>query len=464
MRYRKISWVAAAFALIILLAIAVQGLSIYDYDTRQDYRYSFEGTDVHIIEGRISTGELLLDEVPAGFDTAFVELTIKTSLFGWFAEPMLEIHSEEGSVLQAMEKGGAGRRYVNLSSLFTTNPARKLSIQTKYLRIPDQPVRLLCFRNNIDPQKRVLVIAPHPDDAEIAAFGLYASHPNVWIATVTAGDAGRNTYDEVYPDHAEQALKKGELRVWNSIAVPMLGGVPPERSVNLGYYDARLREMSLTPQQPVVPKYANLSDAGYFRKMNISPLLDGRRVERTWENLVGDLEHLVKQIKPDVIITPYPRLDTHPDHKYSTGAVLEALGNLDIRSGQLLLYSNHCTTSTYVPYGPIYSGVALPPVFDEPLLFDRIYSWSLSPQQQKDKYFALEAMNDLRLDTEWRSFGGTLKYFLKKARHSLFNKDFSYYRRAVRRDEVFFVVDLAKRRPADLGGRLASRNTSFLME
>ena len=43
------------------------------------------------------------------------------------------------------------------------------------------------MRNLLDDE-RVLVVAPHPDDAEIAAFGFYAD-TRAMVVTVTAGDA-----------------------------------------------------------------------------------------------------------------------------------------------------------------------------------------------------------------------------------------------------------------------------------
>jgi len=43
---------------------------------------------------------------------------------------------------------------------------------------------LRLFDNHLDLQQRIFVIAPHPDDAEIAAFGLYADRQ----ASVGHGD------------------------------------------------------------------------------------------------------------------------------------------------------------------------------------------------------------------------------------------------------------------------------------
>jgi hypothetical protein len=45
------------------------------------------------------------------------------------------------------------------------------------------------FANALDLSRTMLVIAPHPDDAEIAAFGVYA-HRHATVASVTTGNAG----------------------------------------------------------------------------------------------------------------------------------------------------------------------------------------------------------------------------------------------------------------------------------
>ena len=46
--------------------------------------------------------------------------------------------------------------------------------------------------------ERVLVVAPHPDDAEIAAFGFYAD-TRAMVVTVTAGDASDRYQNSTKP-------------------------------------------------------------------------------------------------------------------------------------------------------------------------------------------------------------------------------------------------------------------------
>ena len=48
-----------------------------------------------------------------------------------------------------------------------------------------EKTRLHLCRENVAADDRVLVVAPHPDDAEIAAFGLYAD-TRATVVTLTA--------------------------------------------------------------------------------------------------------------------------------------------------------------------------------------------------------------------------------------------------------------------------------------
>ena len=97
------------------------------------------------------------------------------------------------------------------------------------------------------------MIAPHPDDAEIAAFGLYADR-QASVVTVTAGNAGDMNYRASVSDPAEHYALKGYLRAVDSVTVPWQGNIPPERTANLGYFDGRLDAMYLAPEANRSPK------------------------------------------------------------------------------------------------------------------------------------------------------------------------------------------------------------------
>ena len=113
-----------------------------------------------------------------------------------------------------------------------------------------------------------------------------------------------------------------------------------------------------------------------------------------------------------------------------------------MREGSLYLYSNHFVLNEHYPYGKSGGTISLPPHFGNAIYFDSIYSHPLSLDKQKDKVFALEAMNDLRLDTEWRFLNGVIEIAVKKSFKKILGTESSYFNRAVRSNELFFVVKM----------------------
>ncbi len=157
---------------------------------------------------------------------------------------------------------------------------------------PEATLRL--FAGGIDLTKSMLVLAPHPDDAEIAAFGLYANR-NASVVTVTAGNAGAPTYEAVFDDPGELYLFKGRIRLIDSITVPWQGGIPPERTFNMGYFDARLAEMH-DKREAVIPEmYRPNTDINVYRRENIGSLLPMRPRESKWSHLVDDMLALAEE-------------------------------------------------------------------------------------------------------------------------------------------------------------------------
>jgi len=295
---------------------------------------------------------------------------------------------------------------MNLPAIYQHN---KQSIQliAHHLTIKDQQASMILFANpGMEKQAKILVIAAHPDDAEIAAFGLYSQH-NSLILTITAGEAGPHTYDEVYADANQHYRAKGKLRVWNSITVPMLGGVSPEHAINLGYFDGTLQKMVKHKLQSVNSLYTDINNVNHFRQQNLSSLTPITEGKANWSALVEDIKQILRVYEPDIIVTPYPAIDWHIDHKLSTLAVIDTIRELGLQQGQLFLYTNHLTANNYFPYGEQGELVAIPPDFNHSLYFDSIYSFMLP--KPKEKIFALEAMHDLRLDTSWLDISGAFK-------------------------------------------------------
>ncbi|WP_428353299.1 PIG-L deacetylase family protein [Methyloprofundus sp.] len=405
----------------------------------KDYQYAFQNSQHKSIQAQLKQGVVSFNS-PQDWDTGFIGLDIYATFTGYFAEPYVEIINGQQRSILSFERGVQGKRYINLPSN-TGNKNQTIQLIGHHLRIKDQQANMVLFSNpKIHKQTKVLLIAPHPDDAEIAAFGLYSQH-NSLILTITAGEAGPHNYDEVYTDANQHYRTKGKLRVWDSITVPMLGGVSPEKAINLGYFDGTLQQMAKHKPQSVNSLYTGINNVNHFRQQNLSSLTPVTTGKANWTALLDDLKQMLQSYQPDIIVTPYPALDWHTDHKYSTVAVITAIKELGLQQGQLFLYTNHLTENNYFPYGQQGELVPIPPDLNQSLYFDSIYSYQLP--KPKAKIFALEAMHDLRLDTSWLTIPGAFKTLWKTLGNKLLLKDQTYFRRAIRENELFLVVNFS---------------------
>ncbi len=184
----------------------------------------------------------------------------------------------------------------------------------------------------------------------------------------------------------------------------MAAGISPEQVLNLGYFDGTLSSMYSSNPAPIMNSDNFLSGMNTFRKQNISSYKKDLTGASDWPSFIANLKSVIRKYQPDVIVTPYPALDNHPDHKCASIAVFQALKELNIQKGALFLYSNHFVQNEYFPYGPAKTMVTLPPNFKNSIYFKSIYSNPLSFVQQKDKYLALESMYALRSSTDWQKW------------------------------------------------------------
>ncbi len=401
-----------------------------------DDHYAFRaGHAVSVTLAADSTGLTL--RWPAdgvAWDTAL--LAVRAHAQG--AQPRVELHVGAASVAQFLDPGADGLRHLNLASLRRQLVAGAvLELRPRDVRLEPQAT-LRRFANGLDLSRPLLILAPHPDDAEIAAFGLYASSSAATIVTVTSGNAGDANYQDVFgPDVAGQYLFKGFLRAVDSISVPWQGGVPPERCFNLGYFDARLPAMHARPREVVAEMYGPNDDVAPYRRANVSRLLPERARKNSWVNLVDDLHAVLRRVKPAVIVMPHPFLDTHGDHQYVAVAAQQALERWK-RPVTVLLYTNHAAENLY-PFGPAGAGVPLPPWDGPELTFSGCYAQALDAELQRRKLFALESMHDLRLSPSEQSSCADAQATRRPDYPRTPAVD--YFRRGPRAEEVFFVSD-----------------------
>ncbi|QOP46124.1 PIG-L family deacetylase [Sulfurimonas paralvinellae] len=408
------------------LVIIVKRAKQYKYNTKEDYLYDLEKNFIQNIN--------LNDKIHLTndkYDTLFLQIKIKPSFFSYFIQPCITING----VKHFFEYGAAGIRYVNFSHAGETTEIKgNISLQSK-------SARLYGYKNNIDLENdTILILAPHADDAELAAFGLYKSAKNVTIVTITAGESGVCNYCDLYKNNKEKsALKKGSLRTFDALTVPMLGNIPYTNSLTLGYFGSSLQKMAENPRQAVKSKIDTIENMEPFRKVSHAKVKLDNNVLPTYTSLLKDLNDLITQLNPNIIITPHSQIDSHADHKQTTYAVRNILKRTH-KKIKFLLYTNHLVKSEIYPLGDIHSAVTLPPnskKFD----FDSIYSFALDEELQIDKLFALEAIHDLKDSTIQISLKKSLIHLKKMFMRVITGKDKSYFRRAVRANELFFISD-----------------------
>lgn len=407
------------------------------YSPKDSYEYAFPaGSEQPGL--RLEAGRLLLDAPLAADETLIVGIELKSTWLGRFFDPAVDLLGLQSPDRQAFERGVAGRRYLNLTGAAEALAAGKLELRGRFCRIKGQPT-LWRFRQPDYRQQRVMVIAPHADDAELAAFSLYSQATESWIVTLTAGEIEAEHYQNMGLPKAEAAHLKGRLRAWDSVSVPRWAGVPEAQCVQLGYFCMQLQAMQAAPDQPQASREAGLADTRLFRQFNGFALPGDADGAPTWHNLIADLRALLLKARPQVIVLPTPLLDPHADHICAHAAVLEALQGLEWQPDTLLGYANHLHDNDRWPMGDSGAGVALPPRFDGAVELVPC-SFALALSQQQDKAMALGMMHDLQPPAPFkRRVRRWLQQLLAGRSPSPYGEN-EFFRKAVRRHELLWVL------------------------
>lgn len=400
------------------------------YSPREDYNYSFPAqTQVHDV--CLEKGKVQLPTGLQAEQTLILELEVKSTWLGSWLDPFVRINDDR----QDFERGVCGRRYLNLSGLACVEGV--LNLRGHFCRMSSK-AKLYAFENPDYSQKRVMILAPHADDAELAAFGLYSRCEDVSIVTLTQGEIEAKPLQKLGLVPQEAAQLKGRLRSWNSLAVPLWGGVPQERCVQLGYYCLRLTEMAASPAQSFGSLESGEADIRNVRAHNPIRLPGDGDGCPSWNNMVADLVALLEHFEPEMIVRPHPQLDPHPDHVAVSQALREALLQSRWQPEGSLLYANHLHDNDRWPMGPAGSGVALPPVV-EALPADGLWVMSLDAQMQLNKAMALTMQHDLQTEPSLK------KRVRRWIQQCLAGRSWpstgadEFFRKSVRRHELFWV-------------------------
>ncbi|WP_085656826.1 PIG-L deacetylase family protein [Pseudomonas sp. B11(2017)] len=414
------------------------------YSPKDDYRYSFPPftpqPKVHLNGGqlRLDDGVMLVDDA-----TLILAVKVKSTWLGRFLDPRVELLGGDDPDAQTFERGVNGLRYLNLSGQAQALSQGRLRLRGRFCRVSGEPL-LWALEQPDYRRQRVMVIAPHADDAELAAYGLYSQADEAWIVTLTAGEIEADHYRQMGLDKVEAARLKGRLRAWDSLAVPRWAGVPQAHCVQLGYFCLQLAAMQAAPDRPVGSREADLNDTRLFRRLNPFTLPGDADGAPTWNNLLADLREVLLRARPEVIVLPHPTLDPHPDHLCSQQAVMQVLESLDWQP-TLLGYANHLHDNDRWPMGDNGQGIALPPAFDATVAMQPL-CLPLSLAQQRDKAMALGMMHDLQPPAPFkRRLRRCLQRLLAGRKPSVYGEN-EFFRKAVRRQELFWQV-----RPGETG-------------
>ncbi|OWJ95741.1 PIG-L family deacetylase [Pseudomonas sp. A46] len=416
------------------------------YSPRADYRYRFpEG--VIVLPGVLENGRLVLadDALPADADTLFLEVRVRGSWVGRWLDPHVLVDDGQCLDRQDFERSLEGLRYLNLSGLAPAVREGRLGLRGRFCRLAPE-VRLYAFRNPDYAARRLMVIAPHADDAELAAFGLYSRAREASIVTLTQGEIEARNYCRMGLDRAAAARLKGRLRSWSSLAVPLWGGVPASRCVQLGYYCLQLASMAAEPERAFGSLESGETDIRTVRRFNPLALPGDLNGVPSWNNLVGDLAALLRRFRPEVVVLPHPELDPHPDHIQASRALDEAIGRSGWRPAVRLLYANHLYDNDRWPMGPAGGGIALPPRL-EALPADGLWSPVLEDSVRLDKVQALAMQHDLQTPLPLKKrLRRIIQWVLAGRRWPDVGQD-DFFRKAVRRHELFWVRPESDREP-----------------
>jgi LmbE family N-acetylglucosaminyl deacetylase len=456
-RHRRHKRLALAAGLLVLLALAiwvawwwlpvllVLGWVAHEawfadhlfYAPDQDYQYAFpDGTPTHAVQ--LQSGVVRVDGDVGTADTLILQVEICCSWLGRWLDPHVLI----GDDRQDFERGVKGRRYLNLSGQLEALRSGRLTLNGRRCQIRSAAV-LYAIGNADYRQQRVMVIAPHADDAELAAFGLYSQAAEASIVTLTQGEIEAESYQALGLEQAAAARLKGRLRSWDSLAIPLWGGVPQQRCVQLGYYCLQLADMASSAERVCPSRESGEADIRLVRGQNPLRLPGDADGLPTWNNLRADLAALLEHFRPDVVVTPHPQLDPHSDHIAATRALLEAIEIGSWQPQTLLLYANHLHDNDRWPMGPAGGGVALPPVL-QALPADAMWSLCLSAQQQLDKAMALSMQHDLQGRQPWKKRLRRILQYLLAGRRWPATGENEFFRKAVRRHELFWVRRLVE--------------------
>ncbi|SHF94077.1 GlcNAc-PI de-N-acetylase [Marinomonas polaris DSM 16579] len=349
---------------------------------------------------------------------------------------------------QFFEANQEGTRHLNLSGLLSKDKTlHQLQLAFEHCKAPTE-AKLLGFKKPNLADGPILIIAPHADDAELAAYGLYSDFADqVWITTINAGQ-NLQSLDRQYISGLDETIgdatqRKAQIRAWNSMTTPLLAGVKFDRLSSLGYFNLTKESLYQTPKESQSDKAFPALTPQISRTFNTLKLPNDEQNISSGQLLIEDLTSLLEQIKPSTVLVTEPEIDPHPEHIMSAYALALAINKSSHVPNRVLMYVNHLRKIKKFPYGPEHSKTALAPWYDTKSIFGHYscYSHQLDVKTQKDKVVSFDSMHDLRSKPR-------IQKMLKKWWHNKVLKSHykyygyhNYFLTHIKANEVFTFVD-----------------------
>lgn len=179
----------------------------------------------------------------------------------------------------------------------------------------------------IQKEDRLIIFAPHIDDEVISSAGLIQQALSVGakvrVVYLTNGDD--NLFSVVKEEknlkvNPNDFIKLGETRMKEGKESAQVLGLSSEDLFFLGYPDRGLYLM--------LNNFYNIPYSSSATKFTYNPYQGTYKAQQdyTGSNVVADLEEIIKNFQPTIIIAPHPR-DQHSDHRATYLFLKKALNN-----------------------------------------------------------------------------------------------------------------------------------------
>ena len=375
---------------------------------------------------RMENGRIFLPPLSAG-EQVVLQLRGRTS--SWWAAPFVDIEAWGVVERHGMEAGADGWFCFCIGHGAARAQAGVLRLRGHRFFWDDDSLSLLVSGETPRRDGGVLVVAPHPDDAEIAAYGFYSARPaHSWVLTLTCGESGSHPAPG---EGTAERTRRAEVRVAESLAIPVDAGLEPCRVGNMMLADGALDRLARGDRvragvDPGLPAAMR----GRFPEVRLPEVL-----MECAEEVVNSLSRWIADARPDVVAGPH-WLDTHADHRATAALLARALQATPHLPRMIYAYTVHPVYSEMEPFGAAESP-ADPPVLLRDATWDSFHVHEMISEMTAAKRAVLLGISDLQsIDSDGKN---GLRKFLAEPRDLA-----SYLRRAVRSNEWFDVMEPTK--------------------